>query len=401
MNKNVFTVTNLTREIKEILETTFSQVLVEGQISNLTKSSSGHVYFSLKDENAQIDCVIWRSAAIKILNIPQNGKSVVLRGQISLYEKSGRYQISVWDLFETGVGELQRKFEEMKTKLFAEGLFDETRKKTLPNFPLTVGIVTSPTGAAIHDIHSVFLRNAPCVKLILFPAKVQGEGAALEIANAIEKFNEKNNVDVLIVGRGGGSLEDLWCFNEEIVARAIANSKIPVVSAVGHEVDFSISDFVADCRAATPTAAAELLSKPIKLAKDWIENLKEKLNYTIKEKIRSNREKIDFYKKMISKERVLSKLRYHQQTLDGFEKTLKKCLEFQLQSKKNVILQLETKLKTLNPEAFLKRGFTICTDENGKIINSARLLEQNQKVKISFVDGKVLAEILDLELEKQ
>lgn len=394
---NVLTVSEITREIKSVLEDTFKFVMVEGQISNLTKAYSGHIYFSLKDEKAQIDCVIWKSTAQKLLTLPKIGNSVVLQGQITLYEKSGRYQISVWNLFEKGVGSLQQQFEEMKAKLLEEGLFEPERKQPLPNFPMKVGIVTSPTGAVIHDIHTVFQKNAPCVKLTLAPVKVQGEGSAEEIAKAIRKFNKLKNFDVLIVGRGGGSLEELWAFNEEIVARAIAESEIPIVSSVGHEVDFTISDFVADRRAATPTAAAEVLSENFALVRDWLFGLENDLKTKTLRSLGQKKEELNFYRKIISKDRIFSKLRYFQQTLDNYENVIRNESKFAFEKRKNQLESLQKQLKNLSPSSVLNRGFSICTDEKGKVLNSIQNLKISEKVNLNFQDGKAQAEILKLE----
>lgn len=394
---NVLTVSEITREIKFILEDTFKFVMVEGQISNLTKAYSGHIYFSIKDEKAQIDCVIWKGNAHKLPRLPKVGNSVVLQGQVTLYEKSGRYQISVWNLFEKGIGSLQQQFEEMKGKLLEEGLFEPERKQPLPKFPMKVGIVTSPTGAVIHDIHTVFRKNAPCVKLILAPVKVQGEGSAVEIAKAIRKFNELKNVDVLIVGRGGGSLEELWSFNEEVVARAIAESKIPIVSSVGHEVDFTISDFVADTRAATPTAAAEILSENFSLVRDWLCELGNDLRSKVLKNLEQSKEELNFYRKIISKDRIFSKLHYFQQTLDNYENVLRNRSKFAFEKSKNQLESLQKQLENLSPKSVLNRGFLICTDENGLVLNSVRNLKVAEKVNLNFKDGKAKAKILNLE----
>ena len=257
--RRVLTVTELTRLIKAALESEVGTVWVEGEVSNLRQPSSGHLYFTVKDANAQITAVLFRGDQQRLKFKPRDGLQVRVYGEISVYERSGNYQIIVRVLEEAGKGALQAKFEELKEKLQKEGLFDPARKKAIPLLPRHVGVVTSPTGAAIHDILNVISRRFPNLHLVLAPVKVQGEGAAREIAAAIEFLNRRGGFDVLIVGRGGGSLEDLWCFNEEIVARAIAASRIPVISAVGHEIDFTISDFVADLRAATPSAAAELV----------------------------------------------------------------------------------------------------------------------------------------------
>ena len=255
----VFTVSELNRQVKAILESSFPVVWVCGEISNFTWHSSGHMYFSIKDRSAQLRCVMWREYAQHLPFTPREGLMIQVRGKISLYEKSGQYQLQVYQMEQQGVGDLRLAFERLAAKLRDEGLFEERYKKPLPRFPERIAVVTSPTGAAIRDIEGVIWRRFPAVRILLVPVPVQGEGAAREIAEAIERVNREKAADILIVGRGGGSPEDLWAFNEEIVARAIFASRIPVVSAVGHEIDMTISDLVADLRAPTPSAAGELV----------------------------------------------------------------------------------------------------------------------------------------------
>jgi exodeoxyribonuclease VII large subunit len=257
--RKVHTISELTRKIKELLTKSFREVWVTGEVSNLTYHRSGHVYFTLKDEDAALGCVIWRSAAGKLRFRIEEGSEIIALGDISVYEVRGNYQLVVVYAEPKGIGALALAFEQLKKKLAAEGLFDERHKKPLPFLPRKIGIVTSPTGAAVRDMIRTILARFPNAHLIVHPARVQGEGAAGEIAAAIQTLNEMNEVDVMIIGRGGGSLEDLWPFNEEIVARAIFASAIPVISAVGHEVDVTISDYVADARAPTPTAAGEMV----------------------------------------------------------------------------------------------------------------------------------------------
>lgn len=254
----VYSVSELTRTIRGLLETEFDTIWVEGEISNLRVASSKHAYFVLKDKKSQVRCVLFKGYRAGLKYQPEDGDHVHLFGRVTVYDARGEYQIVVETLEPAGLGALQKAFEQLKKKLAAEGLFDEERKKTIPEFPWKVGVITSPTGAAVRDILNVIGRRNPKISVLINPVKVQGEGSAEEIAGAINEMNRVKDVDVLIVGRGGGSVEDLWAFNEEIVARAIAASEIPVVSAVGHEIDFTIADFVADLRAPTPSAAAEL-----------------------------------------------------------------------------------------------------------------------------------------------
>ena len=271
------TVTELTRRIKDTLETGFADVWVVGEISGLRIPSSGHLYFSLKDKGANIKCVFFRSGSRFLRFRPEDGLEVILRGRLSLYEPRGEYQIIAEYMEPKGLGALQLAFIQMKEKLEKDGLFDPARKRPLPPYPKCIGVVTSPTGAAVRDILKVLKRRAPGVHVIIAPASVQGESAPAEVARAIEDLNRRGGLDVLIVGRGGGSLEDLAAFNTEVVARAIFNSNIPVISAVGHEIDFTIADFVADLRAPTPSAAAEIVAKSEEELRHRLEYLKNRI----------------------------------------------------------------------------------------------------------------------------
>ena len=256
--QKILSVSQLNHEIKTLLESTIPVLWIEGEISNLKLHSSGHIYFSLKDKESQISAVMWRSRSAQLFFTPQDGMKVHAFGKINVFHKRGYYQFDIIKLQPAGIGELQLAYEQLKQRLQEEGIFDEEHKRQIPEFPERIGIVTSPTGAAIQDLLNILNRRFPGLEIVLGPVKVQGEGAAQEIADAVDNFNKFGKADLLIVGRGGGSLEDLWAFNEEIVARSIFRSKIPVISAVGHEVDFTISDFVSDLRAPTPSAAAEL-----------------------------------------------------------------------------------------------------------------------------------------------
>jgi exodeoxyribonuclease VII large subunit len=288
--RRVLTVTELSREIKGLLEGKFPDVWVTGEVSNFRAAGSGHYYFTLKDANAQLRAVCFRNQARYLKFKPQDGISVIARGRLSIYEARGEYQLYVEYLEPAGLGALQLAFEQLKAKLAAEGLFDPSRKKPLPVLPRTVGIVTSPSGAAIRDILRVLRRRFRNMNALIYPSSVQGEGAAEEIVAGIEYFNKHALADVLIVGRGGGSLEDLWAFNEEVVARAIAKSKIPIISAVGHETDFTIADFVADLRAPTPSAAAELVVHPKQDFVAEIENRARRMTQVLRLKLSEARE---------------------------------------------------------------------------------------------------------------
>ncbi len=293
LNQNkIYSVSEINREIKILLETTFDSLTVVGEISNFKSYQSGHWYFTLKDENSQISCVMWRGLNAYVYFTPQDGMKVIVTGRINVYEPRGNYQIEVSSIKPLGVGELQIAFEALKRKLAAEGLFDERFKKPIPKIPARIGIVTSKDGAALRDVLAVIKRRFPVVEVILAHTSVQGEGAAQEISDALDLMNEYGEVDVIILCRGGGSLEDLWAFNEEITARANFQVKIPIVTGIGHEVDFTIADFVADMRAATPTAAAELVTPRIEQLIELLEEYDSSLHSLILDFINSRKEKL-------------------------------------------------------------------------------------------------------------
>jgi exodeoxyribonuclease VII large subunit len=291
--KRILTVTGLTTLIRGVLEDNFEHVWVEGEVSNLAAPASGHLYFSLKDAGAQIRCVVFRASSRALKFRIGNGMVLVLRGRVSVYDQRGEYQFIAEYLEPKGIGALQLAFAQLKEKLSKEGLFDESRKRPIPGLPRRIGVVTSTSGAAIHDILTVLKRRHAGIEVLIRPVKVQGEGAAEEIAEAIGDFNRYREVDVLIVGRGGGSTEDLWAFNEEVVARAIHNSRIPVISAVGHEIDFTIADFVADLRAPTPSAAAEMVVKSREELDLQLTHLTRRLGLAVERRLSGTRECID------------------------------------------------------------------------------------------------------------
>lgn len=382
----IYTVAEITRRIRGLLEDGFPAILVRGEISNLTRHTSGHIYFTLKDEAAQIRCVIWRSTAAGLSYQPQDGASVLVQGRIAVYEKGGNYQITVQSLQPEGLGALQQALEKLKKKLYEEGLFDERRKKPLPPYPERVGVVTSPTGAAIRDIVSVLRRRMPGVTIILAPVKVQGEGAEEEIVAAIRDFERYRNVDVLIVGRGGGSLEDLWAFNDERVARAIDACSIPVISAVGHEIDFTIADFVADVRAATPSAAAELAVPDRQELLQYLQNLQFTMEHGLGNGLRNARHALDKLARHYAfrqPEMMIARLR--QQT-DELERRLIQSHAFRSQLRGQQLEHLRKRLEILNPQNTLKRGFVILR-QNHRVIPALEKLDDKIAVTAEFYDG--------------
>lgn len=390
--EKIYSVYEITVQIKKILESKFTDITVQGEISNLKRQSSGHIYFTLKDENAQLNAIIWRSTANGLKIELSDGMKVIAKGYLNVYEPSGRYQIIINSIKEIGLGELQAAFEKLKAKLLAEGLFDEAHKKPIPKFPNRIGIVTSISGAAIKDIISVISRRYPIVELIIFPVAVQGTGAANEIAEAIKIFNEYKKVDIIIVGRGGGSLEDLWAFNEEIVARAIYNSTIPVISAVGHHIDFTISDFVADLRAPTPSVAGEL-AVPDK--REIIEDMKSYINslyYYIEQKIIQDRNHINSLLKSYALNKPIDMLRRYQQKIDESLNFIETKIRHKIEINKKEIESFHKRLISVNPKSILKRGYCIVERDNN-IITEAKKLNKDDFVKLIFKDYNREAQI--------
>jgi exodeoxyribonuclease VII large subunit len=394
MQAKIYKVSEITREINNLLEQSFPTLWVEGEISNYTLHFSGHRYFSLKDENAQIRCVLFRREGKKLAFEPQDGMKVFALGNITVYEKSGQYQLNVIRLHPVGIGELELAFQQLKERLYNEGLFDEAHKKPVPEYPEVIGVVTSSTGAAIRDIIKIIHRRAPGVKIILYPVKVQGEGAAEEISQAIIDFNEYKKADLLIVGRGGGSLEDLWAFNEEIVARSIYNSKIPVISAVGHEVDFTIADFVADLRTSTPSAAAELAVKNRDEVIKNVRNLFRTLIATQRLIIDDYKSRIILAKESYGFKRVVDLIAQKTQRTDELLKGLLKEIKKRFEFKKKSLSLILGKLNALSPLAVLERGFSLTRKLPGmEIVKDADALKLNDQIEVKFFKGKIEAEV--------
>jgi exodeoxyribonuclease VII large subunit len=350
-NRQILTVSQLNRAAKDLLETYLPLMWVEGELSNLSVPSSGHWYFSLKDSGAQVRCAMFRNRNMLVRFKPEAGKKVLVRAKVSLYEGRGDYQLIIEHMEPAGAGDLQRQFEILKEKLHAEGLFDPAHKKALPPWPRKLGIVTSPTGAAVHDILHVLRRRFPALPVMVLPVSVQGNDAAGQIAAAIDTANRHALCDVLIVGRGGGSLEDLWAFNEEVVARAIYASNIPVVSAVGHEVDFTIADFVADLRAPTPSAAAELISPDGQALLHTLKQHEQQLTRCMAAHLRWHRQQVDHLRARL--QHPGQKLQAQAQKLDHLEMRLRGALSATLGNARQRLERLEHTLQRHNPQRLL------------------------------------------------
>lgn len=433
----ILTVTQLTRAIKRQLETEFRFVMLQGEVSNCKLHSSGHFYFSLKDVEAQIAAVMYRGAASKLARIPKEGDQVIVKGELTVYPPSGRYQINVLELKPAGVGELLLKLEELKKLLLQKGWFSSAHKKPLPKLPKTIGVVTSPTGAAIQDILNVLSRRFAGFRLILNPVRVQGDTAAGEIAQAIKQFNDYKLVDVIIVGRGGGSIEDLWAFNELIVAEAIYNSTIPIISAVGHETDHTIADYVADVRAPTPSAAAEMViaeqTEQVRHLNQITYRLDTFLKHTLHVKkqqlkaivrlpllaspyglIGPSMQKLDGYHKRLELLKPTNKIRRMKETLYKLSSSIDRGIQLKLrhlskhtdcsgkqkrlnQLAVNILSRIKQRyqalvngLQSVDPKQVLKKGYAIpFSKKDGSVIKSVDQVQINQEIQLVLADGEL------------
>lgn len=384
--KNALTVTEINRAIKSTLENSFPYPIeVEGEISNFRPHFSGHAYFSLKDTFSQLACVMWRSKLHQAESLLENGQKVVCSGTVTVYEKTGRYQINVIKIRALGQGDLQARMDALKQKLWQEGLFDEARKRHLPAFPKRIGLITSPTGAAIRDMISVAQRRNPNIELIVRPSQVQGEKAAPDLIKALSELNDWGGVDVIIIGRGGGSLEDLWAFNDEALARAIYHSKIPVVSAVGHEIDISISDLVADHRAATPSEAAEMAVPPQSEMHAQLLYYEEKSNYLIRQTLSHLQQKLLTYKNHRALQTPQILLKQKQERLLQSQHRLAQSYHHLLEQKRVQLKHLQEQITALNPRNVLERGYVI-VEQSGQPIRSKEDL-QNGSALLHFANG--------------
>jgi len=414
MERRYITVTTLNKYLKNKFDTDphIQTLCLKGEISNFKGHTRGHLYFTLKDEGSRINAVMFQTNAAKLSFVPKDGMKVLVVGRVSIYEPNGGYQIYISEMQEDGIGNLYLKFEELKKKLSSEGLFDPIHKKEIPKFPTKIGIITAPTGAAIRDILSTIKRRYPNVETILFPALVQGELAANDIVKQI-KIADTYDLDVLIVGRGGGSIEDLWSFNEEIVARAIYEAKTPIISAVGHEIDFTISDFVADLRAPTPTGAAEMAVPNILDVKNFLNQLNIRLNKDIENILEKNKKIIKTYKESYVLSNPLATFEIKEQKLDNLINDINGKLKYIIESKQKrldniknkyilnnpdtIIINfnnsyelLLNKLNLLNPLNVLSKGYSVVSKEN-KTIKNIKDLKEKDKINIKLYKGNVEA----------
>ena len=399
MNEKYLTVGAINRYIKYKLDNdeALQTVFVKGEISNFKAHSSGHLYFSIKDESGKINAIMFSSSAKKLNFIPADGVKVLIIGRISVYEATGGYQIYVSDMQEDGMGNLYIAFEKLKKQLQSEGLFDETHKKKIPKYPSKIGVITANTGAAIKDILSTIKRRYKIAEVILFPSLVQGENAASDIVRNI-KLASNYDLDVLIVGRGGGSIEDLWPFNEEIVARAIYECPIPIISAVGHEVDYTIADFVADLRAPTPTGAAEMAVPNMSDLVSHITQMKIRLNENIIKKINIEKLRLDSFKNSYILKNPLIIYENKKQKLDMINEKINNIINLKIENNKNSLINLIDKLELVNPLNILKRGFSLTTKDD-KIIKSVKNVNKSDILDIRLNDGVIKVKVEEVNYE--
>ncbi len=398
MEERYLTVSALTKYIKYKFDndTHLTDVLLEGEISNFKHHSRGHFYFTLKDDGAQISAMMFQSYASKVKFEPQDGMKVYVRGTITVYEASGVYQIVVKEMKSDGVGDLYLAYEKLKKELQEAGYFNPEHKRSIPRLPKVVGVITSPTGAAVHDIINTIGRRFPLCKLILYPALVQGEGAKESIVKQISKANEDNLCDVIICGRGGGSIEDLWAFNEKIVAMAIYNSKIPIISAVGHEVDFTIADFVADKRAATPTAAAEIATPSVDNLKEYLSQAVSRISHNINIILNDKKTQIMHLDRSLDNLKPITKLQNMKKELDFYVKRLNMLITSQLNDRNSHYHLLNEKLKALSPLTIMDKGYSI-PYVDGKVVRSVKMVHENDNITLAVNDGKINCKVLGVE----
>lgn len=396
-SRMILSVSQINEYIRALLEQdeVLSAITVRGEISNLTMHRSGHIYFTLKDEGSVLKAVMFRGSAQRVKFALQNGMNVIVFGRISLYAPSGQYQLYAEDIQPDGVGALYVAFEQIKQRLATEGLFDKERKKPIPKIPETVGIITSPTGAAIHDMINVMGRRFPLARIVLYPALVQGEGAPKSLIGGIRYFNETRSVDVIIIGRGGGSIEDLWGFNDVELAYAVAGSDIPVISAVGHESDFTICDFVADLRAPTPSAAAELAVPNSEDIRTYVDEAALRMRKLLLSQTEKHRKYID----LLSKSRVLtskeSLLDEYKMKIGLISENLDRLAEMCLNDRRARLALGAAKLEAISPLATLSRGYAIAKGDKGAV-RSVNDVKVGEHIELALADGEISAEIKEI-----
>lgn len=398
-NTLVLSVSQLNRYIKMNFDAdeNLANIFISGEISNFTNHyRTGHLYFTLKDDSAAVRAVMFNSSAKRLKFMPEDGMKVIARGRVSVYEASGQYQLYVDDMQPDGVGALNLAYEQLKEKLQKEGLFSELHKKPLPPYPEKVGVITSPTGAAVRDIINVLGRRFPYAEIVFCPVLVQGDGAHLQLTDAVNLFNSERAADVIIIGRGGGSIEDLWEFNDEGLARAVYNSEIPVISAVGHETDFTICDFVADMRAPTPSAAAELAVPDANELQYALSALKNRMFLNVSSGIADRRSRLEYLTSKGALKSPDEMLSNRSQRLDTAFSKMMSSYENRIGGKKVEFISAATALSKLDPMSVLTRGFAFVSDKNGKNVYSSQALAKGDKINVRFHDGSAVCEVKEI-----
>lgn len=398
-NTLVLSVSQLNRYIKMNFDAdeNLANIFISGEISNFTNHyRTGHLYFTLKDDSAAVRAVMFNSSAKRLKFMPEDGMKVIARGRVSVYEASGQYQLYVDDMQPDGVGALNLAYEQLKEKLQKEGLFSELHKKPLPPYPEKVGVITSPTGAAVRDIINVLGRRFPYAEIVFCPVLVQGEGAHLQLTDAVNLFNSERAADIIIIGRGGGSIEDLWEFNDEGLARAVYNSEIPVISAVGHETDFTICDFVADMRAPTPSAAAELAVPDANELQYALSALKNRMFLNVSSGIADRRSRLEYLTSKGALKSPDEMLSNRSQRLDTAFSKMLSSYENRIGGKKVEFISAATALSKLDPMSVLMRGFAFVSDKNGKNVYSSQALAKGDKINVRFHDGSAVCEVKEI-----
>ena len=397
-NRAVLTVAQLNAYIKQIIDgdSILADVYIKGEISNFTNHRTGHFYFTLKDPDSLIRAVMFKSAATKLKFLPENGMKVIVRGRVSAFVRDGQYQIYVEQMEPDGIGSLYVAYEQLRRKLEAEGLFSPMRKKPLPKIPTRIGIITSPTGAAVRDMINVTRRRFPLAKIVLFPSLVQGQDAPAQLIAGVKHFNAEKSVDVIIIGRGGGSIEDLWAFNDEALARAVADSVIPVISAVGHETDFTICDFAADMRAPTPSAAAEIAVPDSVELKRKVNNIIGHMQLTLTKMLDVRRTQLA----QLSKSRALTSpqnfIDDKRMVLLSTSTRLEQNMKLALTEKRGKFASLTASLEALNPMSVIARGYSAVYDESGKLIKSVSQIEKGDRFTFRTTDGSVVGDVVEI-----
>lgn len=394
-NARILSVSELNQYVKTLLESNslLKNLAIQGELSNVKRAASGHLYFSLKDAASKIDCVMFKNAAIGLKFLPKEGQKVTLRGSLGVYQPSGQYQITVRSMEPQGLGDLFQAYLALKDALEGKGYFDRDHKKKLPEIISRVGLITSPTGAAVKDMISIIKRRNPLIDIVIYPSLVQGDEAAGNIIKGIRAFNAVQSVDVIIIGRGGGSIEDLWAFNDEYLAKAIYESDLPIVSAVGHEIDYTIADFVADLRAPTPSGAAELVAEETMTMIVALVNQKSRLIQIIEAIIGKNRETVLRLKKDLLRFRPQERIEEMRLYLDLINDRMIRALKGRIKNERQQLINVKTRIEAMSPVNVLKKGYVRVTDNNGFPIASITALTNDQLVILHFADGEAKASI--------